>query len=319
MAKHPKAFDRLYCEDGERRARSAVCSTSSCSGSPNFMEKARAASSRIKGALIYPAVVIIIAVLIVTGIMYFVIPKFQEIFNDFDVELPGSRSGSSNAIAVGGRASSPDQAVPGAVWILLSPVLIFGLFKLIRMTGPGQAATDIVSLRIPVIGASIGRPRRPVHANARHAHLGGCADSRSDHDHPRHLGQLRLREGADQVHDSIREGETFAGPLRESKVCDPLVVNMIDVGEETGDLDIMLMKIADNYDEEVDVAVAAAAEPARADARRRPRWRRRHDRARALPSAREDDRIRLTGEVTPTASRSSSRESPGRGSPGNVP
>ncbi len=57
------------------------------------------------------------------------------------------------------------------------------------------------------------------------------------------------------MHDSIREGETFAGPLRESKVCDAIVVNMIDVGEETGDLDVMLMKIADNYDEEVDVAV----------------------------------------------------------------
>ena len=58
-----------------------------------------------------------------------------------------------------------------------------------------------------------------------------------------------------RVHDSIREGESFAGPLREAKVCDSLVVNMIDVGEETGDLDMMLMKIADNYDEEVDAAV----------------------------------------------------------------
>ena len=60
-----------------------------------------------------------------------------------------------------------------------------------------------------------------------------------------------------RVHDSIREGETFAEPLREAKVCDSLVVNMIDVGEETGDLDVMLMKVADNYDEEVDVAVQA--------------------------------------------------------------
>ena len=59
------------------------------------------------------------------------------------------------------------------------------------------------------------------------------------------------------VYDSIREGEGFAGPLRESKTCDAIVVNMIDVGEETGELDQMLMKIADNYDEEVDVAVAS--------------------------------------------------------------
>ena len=59
------------------------------------------------------------------------------------------------------------------------------------------------------------------------------------------------------MHDSIREGETFAQPLREAKVCDAIVVNMIDVGEETGDMDTMLMKIADNYDEEVDTAVAS--------------------------------------------------------------
>jgi type IV pilus assembly protein PilC len=60
-----------------------------------------------------------------------------------------------------------------------------------------------------------------------------------------------------KVHDSIREGDSFAEPLRATRVCDSLVVNMIDVGEETGDLDKMLMKIADNYDEEVDVAVSA--------------------------------------------------------------
>jgi type IV pilus assembly protein PilC len=60
-----------------------------------------------------------------------------------------------------------------------------------------------------------------------------------------------------EVHDSVREGETFADPLRASKVCDPIVVNMVDVGEETGDLDKMLLKVADNYDEEVDATVTA--------------------------------------------------------------
>ncbi len=69
-------------------------------------------------------------------------------------------------------------------------------------------------------------------------------------------GNYVYEKALTRVHDSIREGETFAAPLREAKVCDAMVVNMIDVGEETGDLDAMLMKIADNYDEEVDVAVA---------------------------------------------------------------
>ena len=70
-------------------------------------------------------------------------------------------------------------------------------------------------------------------------------------------GNYVFEKALTKVHDSIREGETFAKPLRESRVCDAIVVNMIDVGEETGDLDAMLMKIADNYEEEVDVAVAS--------------------------------------------------------------
>jgi type IV pilus assembly protein PilC len=68
-------------------------------------------------------------------------------------------------------------------------------------------------------------------------------------------GNYVYEKALGKVHDSIREGESFAGPLRESKTCDAIVVNMIDVGEETGDMDAMLLKIADNYDEEVDVAV----------------------------------------------------------------
>ncbi|MEC7385038.1 MAG: type II secretion system F family protein, partial [Planctomycetota bacterium] len=68
-------------------------------------------------------------------------------------------------------------------------------------------------------------------------------------------GNSVFEDALGKVHDSIREGESFAEPLRKSKVVDELVVNMIEVGEETGDLDVMLMKVADNYDEEVDVAV----------------------------------------------------------------
>ena len=66
-----------------------------------------------------------------------------------------------------------------------------------------------------------------------------------------------FEKALNRVHDSIREGESFAEPLRQAKVCDAIVVNMIDVGEETGDMDTMLLKIADNYDEEVDVAVGS--------------------------------------------------------------
>jgi type IV pilus assembly protein PilC len=257
MAKHPKAFDRLYSKMVAAGEVGGVLDII-LQRLADFMEKGERLRRRIKGALIYPAVVITIAVLIVTGIMYFVIPKFQEIFNDFDVELPGLTLWLVKASKWVAGQSSEDQAVPGAIWILLTPFLIFGLYKLVRVTGPGKAITDVVFARVPVIGQLIRKT-----AIARFTRTLGTLISAGVPILEAILitrdtsGNYIYEKALTSVHDSIRDGETFAGPLREAKVCDPIVVNMIDVGEETGDLDIMLMKIADNYDEEVDVAVAS--------------------------------------------------------------
>ena len=257
MAKHPKAFDRLYSKMVAAGEVGGVLDII-LQRLADFMEKGERLRRRIKGALIYPAVVITIAVLIVTGIMYFVIPKFQEIFNDFDVELPGLTLWLVDASKWVAGNSSPDQSVPGAIWILLAPFLLFGVYKLIRITGPGKAATDVVFARLPVLGGLIRKT-----AIARFTRTLGTLISAGVPILEAILitrdtsGNYIYEKALGSVHDSIRDGETFAGPLREAKVCDPIVVNMIDVGEETGDLDIMLMKIADNYDEEVDVAVAS--------------------------------------------------------------
>ena len=257
MAKHPRAFDRLYCKMVAAGEIGGVLDII-LQRLADFMEKGQRLKRRIKGAMIYPAVVISIAVLIVTGIMYFVIPKFQEIFNDFDVELPGLTLWLVKASKWVAGQSSEDQAVPGAIWILLTPFLIFGLYKLVRVTGPGKAITDVVFARLPVIGQLIRKT-----AIARFTRTLGTLISAGVPILEAILitrdtsGNYIYEKALTSVHDSIRDGETFAGPLREAKVCDPIVVNMIDVGEETGDLDIMLMKIADNYDEEVDVAVAS--------------------------------------------------------------
>ncbi len=255
MAKHPKAFDRLYCKMVNAGEIGGVLDVI-LQRLANFMEKSQRLRRRIIGAMIYPSVVILIAVLIVTGIMVFVIPKFREIFDDFEVELPGLTLWLIDAsMWVAGEASE-DQIIPGWVWILASPILIFLFLKLVRKTGPGRAATDIVRNRIPVLGGLIRKT-----AIARFTRTLGTLISAGvpileaimiTRDTS---GNYVYEKALTQVHDSIREGETFATPLRESKVCDALVVNMIDVGEETGDLDTMLMKIADNYDEEVDVAV----------------------------------------------------------------
>jgi type IV pilus assembly protein PilC len=257
MAKHPKAFDRLYCKMVNAGEIGGVLDLI-LQRLASFMEKAQRLRRRIIGAMIYPIVVICIAVLIVTGIMIFVIPKFQEIFNDFDVALPGLTIWLIDAsMWMAGKASAT-QTIPGAVWVVASPFILFFFFKLIRKTGPGRAATDIVRIKIPVVGSLIKKT-----AVARFTRTLGTLISAGvpileaimiTRDTS---GNYVYEQALTKVHDSIREGETFAGPLREAKVCDAIVVNMIDVGEETGDLDTMLMKIADNYEEEVDVAVQA--------------------------------------------------------------
>ena len=120
----------------------------------------------------------------------------------------------------------------------------------------GRAATDWMFLKIPVVGQLIKKT-----AVARFTRtLGtliaaGVPILEAITITKETSGNWVFERALGNVHDSIREGETFADPLRDSKVCDAIVVNMIQVGEETGDLDVMLMKIADNYDEEVDVAV----------------------------------------------------------------
>ncbi len=256
MAKHPKAFDRLYSKMVNAGEIGGVLDLI-LQRLANFLEKAQRLKQRIKGAMIYPIVVVIIAVLIVTGIMVFVIPKFQEIFNDFEVELPALTVWlieTSNWVA----GLQGNQNIPGWVIILFTPFVIFLFFKLIRKTGPGRAVTDIIRLKIPVVGnlmqkTTVARFTRTLGTliSAGVPILEAIMITRDT------SGNYVYERALTKVHDSIREGETFAAPLRESKVVDSLVVNMIDVGEETGDMDTMLMKIADNYDEEVDVAVQA--------------------------------------------------------------
>jgi type IV pilus assembly protein PilC len=255
MAKHPKAFDRLYCKMVNAGEIGGVLDLI-LQRLANFLEKAQRLKRRIIGALIYPVVVIIVAVLIVTAIMVFVIPKFQDIFNDFEVQLPALTIWLIDTSAWVAGTKHPDQVVPGWVWIIFSPVILFLFLKLIRKTGPGRAVTDIVRSRVPGIGnlirkTSIARFTRTLGTliSAGVPILEAIMITRDT------SGNYVYEKALTKVHDSIREGETFAAPLRETKVCDAIVVNMIDVGEETGDLDTMLMKIADNYDEEVDVAV----------------------------------------------------------------
>lgn len=250
MAKHPKAFDKLYVNMVQAGETGGVLDVI-LQRLAEFMEKAQRLKRRIIGAMIYPAVVISFSVLIVTGIMIVVIPKFKDIFKDFRTTLPTPTEwlmAISNWVAV-------DY---GWAVILGSPFGIYILFKLIGKNRTGRRILDLSKLKIPILGqilskSSIARFTRTLGTllSAGVPILDALVITRDT------VGNVIYENALQKVHDAIREGESFAGPLRAARVCDSIVTNMIDVGEETGDLDKMLMKIADNYDEEVDVLVGS--------------------------------------------------------------
>jgi len=256
MAKYPKAFDRLYTKMVNAGEIGGVLDII-LQRLAEFMEKSERLKRKIRSAMVYPVVVISIAGLILTGIMVFIIPRFEEIFTDFGVALPWL----TMKLITTSRwfaGQNPGQQIPGAIIALPSPIALWFLWKLIRKAGPGRAATDRMILWLPVFGTlvrktTIARFTRTLGTliSAGVPILEAIKITKET------SGNYVYEKALEKVHDSIREGEGFAGPLRQSKTCDAIVVNMIDVGEETGELDAMLLKIADNYDEEVDVAVAS--------------------------------------------------------------
>ncbi|MGB0715428.1 MAG: type II secretion system F family protein [Phycisphaerae bacterium] len=251
LAKHPKAFDRLYVNMVAAGETGGVLDVI-LQRLADFMEKAQKLKRKIIGAMVYPVVVVMFAFGIVGGIMYFVIPKFKDIFNDFGIKLPGITMILLNLSTwfVGGKP------LPGWLVIIASPFVALILFKLIRSSKGGRFATDFIAMRIPILGmlvkkTAVARFARTLGTliNAGVPILDAINITRDT------AGNEVYARAMERVHDSIREGDSFASPLRATKVVDTLVVNMVDVGEETGELDKMLLKIADNYDEEVDVVI----------------------------------------------------------------
>jgi type IV pilus assembly protein PilC len=251
-ARHPKAFNRLYVNMVAAGETGGVLDVI-LQRLADFMEKAQKLKQKIIGALIYPAVVVTFALGIVSGIMIFVIPKFEEIFRDFGVALPPITMvllGTSNWFVKG--------KPPGWMVVLFGPIVVMILLKLIRSSRGGRYVTDVVTFRMPILGmlvrkGAVARFTRTLGTliNAGVPILEAIIITRDT------VGNEVYARALEKVHDSIREGESFAGPLRSTKTCDGLVTNMIDVGEETGELDKMLIKIADNYEEEMDTAVAS--------------------------------------------------------------
>jgi type IV pilus assembly protein PilC len=252
FGKHPKAFNRLYVNMVAAGETGGVLDVI-LQRLAEFLEKAQRLKRKVIGAMIYPTVVITFAVGIVSGIMVFVIPKFKDIFIDFNTQLP-KMTMMLIAVAdwfVHGRP-------PGWCVVLFSPIGFYLFFKLLRQSKGGRYVSDYALLRIPILGTilektAVARFTRTLGTlvNAGVPILEAINITRDT------AGNEVYARALQSVHDAIREGDTFANPLRAAKVCDGIVINMIDVGEETGDLDKMLLKIADNYDDEVDTLVGS--------------------------------------------------------------
>jgi type IV pilus assembly protein PilC len=276
MSKSPKAFDRLYVNmirAGEAGGALEVILRRLA----EFQERAAALKRKVKGAMIYPVVVVLVAVSILTFIMWQIVPAFQKIFDDFEAELP---TPTKILIAVS------DWVVHWGFLIPVIPVAIWLGVKLLRKFEHGRIGWDMFIIKMPVFGALIeknilARTTRTLGTLVASGvpileALNITKDTSGNAVFERLLGK---------VIDSIREGESIAKPLKEfaalgfhpvagmlwilfivgpigallymrkmrEPVVDDLVVNMIDVGEETGELDTMLYKVADTFDEEVAV------------------------------------------------------------------
>ncbi len=250
MTAYPKAFNKLYVNMIHAGEMGGVLDII-LNRLADFMEKAAKLKKKVIGAMIYPGVVISIAVAIVSMIMIFVIPKFKEIFNDFKLQLPA-------VTQVLLDISDWFALQYGWAIVLFSPIAFVVTWRLVRMSEGGKYYSDMMLLKVPILGSIIGKSSIARFTRTLGTLIAaGVPILDAINITKETSGNEVYARALLKVHDAIREGESMAEPLRATKVCDAIVVNMVDVGEETGDLDKMLIKVADNYDSDVDVLVGS--------------------------------------------------------------
>lgn len=255
LAQHPRIFDKLYVnmvKAGELGGVLEVVLTRLA----EYQEKAHKLKNKIVAAMVYPVIVMFIAVAILTFLMLFIVPKFKEMFDDMSgAELP-----KISQIVFGFSDFMMDIRfiLPNAVWILISLFGVGLIFQFWGRTKGGRRILDTIKLRIPLFGeiqrkSAVSRFSRTLGTLV----TSGVPILQALNITKETAGNVVISEAIDKVHESVKEGESIVQPLRASKVFPSMVISMVDVGEETGQLPEMLLKIADVYDDEVDNAVTA--------------------------------------------------------------
>ncbi len=246
MGKHPKCFDRLYVGMIKAGEAGGVLDTI-LDRLAHFMEKSLKLKKKVIGALIYPLVVTVVAVGILAGIMKFVIPAFKKMFEETGIELPPM---TEMLIWFSNMMTDYWYLIPGI------PIVIVLTVKGLNSHPRSKYMLDKMTLYMPVFGTIINKSTISRFTRTLGTLIASGVPILESLSITREAtGNDVIAKAIDDVHASIREGESIARPLQESGVFDDMMVNMIDIGEETGELDKMLNKIADNYDDDVDVAV----------------------------------------------------------------
>jgi type IV pilus assembly protein PilC len=250
LAQHPRLFNDLYVNmvrAGEVGGVLELVLTRLA----EFQEKAQKVKNKVVAAMVYPIIVLLLAIGIMIFLLIFIVPRFETIFHDMlgDKPLPAI------TLFVIGISDFMQKH-----WAVLLGVIIalFAAGKVAARTRAGRAALDRMKLRAPLFGdlirkTSISRFSRTLGTLV----TSGVPILQALNITRETAGNMVIARAISQVHDSVKEGESITLPLETSGAFPPMVISMIDVGEETGQLPEMLLKIAEVYDDEVDNSVAA--------------------------------------------------------------
>ncbi|MDG1491684.1 MAG: type II secretion system F family protein [Planctomycetota bacterium] len=249
LGKHDKVFDTLYSSMVRAGEVGGVLDRV-LDRLAEFREKAADIRSKIKQAVIYPTILIMVSVVVVSAVIIFVIPTFDEIFKSFDVDLPEP---TLILLGLSGFMTSYWYLVFGV------PMLAFIGHKVAAERNRGyRRGWHAVLLKVPFLGTVLNRSMTAMFART----FGTLVQAGVPHLDA--LGIVRdasanevLVDAVEDIRRTVREGEGIARPMGETGLFDDVVTNMVDVGEETGELDSMLLKVADAYDEQVDRKLAA--------------------------------------------------------------
>ena len=250
LAQHPKTFNHLFVNMVKAGELGGVLEIV-LGRLAQFMEKAQKIKGKVKAALFYPAAVMFVAGAVLAILMVFVVPNFKIIFADM---LEGRPLPAFTRFVLG----ASEFVAANVLQTILGIVAFFVVTKLALRTRLGRKVWDRIVLSFPVLGAVVSKV-----AIARFARtLGTLLSSGVPVLQALTIvketsGNVIIGEAVTNIHDSVKEGDTITAPMDHSTVFPATVVGMVDVGEQTGALPEMLMKVADDYEEEVDNAVTA--------------------------------------------------------------